>query len=591
MKLQRMLVFSRRPFLFLAFFALLAVGGPAAQERGRTEYLQVPDLTGSRGGNMVLAIGSDPSSFNRMFASGLPAISVTDRISADLVHVNRGTLQIEPSLATRWETDKTGRIYTLHLRRGVRFSDNTPFTADDVVFSLQALTDPRSAAPLAGQIETDGTFPQVRKLGDYTVQLTFRRAVGMGLRMLDSVPMLPKARLNHAYRQGRFAEAWNPTVAPGDVAGLGPFRLREYQRGVKIVLERNPHYWKKDRAGVTLPYLDTLTFLVIPDFNSEALRFRQGELHLMNSPSLSPENYAMLRRTQDGYVLRDLGPGLALDYLWFNLNRGTGAQGRPSVDPEKLAVFEKSEFRRAVSHALDRDGMTRSILLGLGSPQYGPVSSGNRQWHNPAIPRTEYDPAHARKLLAQIGLRDANRDGILEYGGSGRPLDLSLFTSRGNSVREKAAQVIRDNLARIGIRVGIQHLLPNEIASRFLRSFDYDAILFGFAPTDVAPDLQTNLWMSSGSIHFWQPYQKKPQRAWEASLDGLISRLVVSAVEVERKASFDRAQEIWAREMPAIPTIAPDILVGWSRRLENVRPSVLVPHLVWNAEAISVRRR
>jgi len=166
---------------------------------------------------------------------------------------------------------------------------------------------------------------------------------------------------------------------------------------------------------------------------------------------------------------------------------------------------------------------------------------------------------------------------------------LSLFTSRGNNIREKLAQVIRDNLSKAGIRIGVQHYLPNEIASRFLATFEYEAILFGFTPTDVTPDLQTNLWYSNGNIHFWQPNQKKPERPWEATMDDLISRLVVSTADAERKASFNRAQEIWARQMPAIPIIAPNILVAWSNKLNNVRPSILAPHLIWNAEEITKR--
>jgi peptide/nickel transport system substrate-binding protein len=578
---------ARRSVAVWAILSLTVIAVPCAQGQERTDYLRLEQLTGVRGGNLVLSISSDPSNFNRMLTSVLSSAAVAERLSADLVHINRSDFRLEPSLAVRWESDRDGRVYTIHLRRGVRFSNNTPFTADDVLFTWQVLTDPNIQCAMAGQVETDGAFPSMAKIDDYTVRLTFRQPVGMGLRMLDSVPILPKSVLLKPYQEGRLEKAWGPTANPAEVAGLGPFRLKEYQRGIRVVLERNPYYWKKDRAGQTLPYLDSVTYMIIPDLNSEALQFRQGELDLVNA--LNPENYAMLRRTRTNYTLRDLGPGLAMEFLWFNLNLGRHKAGKAFVDPEKMAIFEKTEFRQAVSHALDRKGMVSAILLGLGTPQYGPVSSGNRTWYHSGLFRTEYNPGHARELLAKAGLKDSDGDGILEYGTKRQPFDLTIFTTRGNSVREKLAQVVRDNLAKAGIRVGIQQLLPNELVTRFLDSFEYEAVLFGFTPTDVAPDLQTDLWYSSGKTHFWCPNQEKPQRQWEATMDSLISSLVKALDPSVRKLNFNQVQDIWARQMPAIPTIAPNILVGWGNRIRNVRPSIMRPHLIWNIEEICKR--
>jgi peptide/nickel transport system substrate-binding protein len=576
----------------LTFLCLILVSAlpnlSAAQNRERVDFLQLKNLSGVRGGNLVVALPSDPSNFNRMLiVPNLASAAVADRLSADLVHINRSDMTLEPSLALRWEADKTGRVYTVHLRHGIRFSNNSPFTADDVVFSLQVLTDPNVQSALAGQLEMDGTFPSIAKIDDYTVQLTFSRPIGMGLRMLDSVPILPKSLLLKAYQEGRIATAWGPTANPAEVAGLGPFRLKEYQRGERIVLERNPYFWKKDRSGQTLPYLDSITFLIINDLNAEALRFREGELDMANS--LNPEHYAMLRRAATGFTVRDLGPGLTMEFLWFNLNRDRMSTGRAFADAEKLAIFEKADFRKAISYALDRKGMANSILLGLGTPQYGPVSSGNKIWYHTGLSSTGYNPAYSRELLAKAGLKDSNGDGILEYGSKKLPLEISLFTSRGNSVREKLVQVIQDNLSKVGIRVSIQLFLPNEIASRFLSSYEYEAVLFGFTPTDIAPDLQTDLWYSSGHNHFWRPNQDKPQHPWEAAMDSLISKFTRSVDPSVRKSSFNQMQEIWAEQMPAITTIAPNVLVGWSNRLDNVRPSILRPHLLWHVEEICKR--
>ena len=133
----------------------------------------------------------------------------------------------------------------------------------------------------------------------------------------------------------------------------------------------------------------------------------------------------------------------------------------------------------------------------------------------------------------------------------------------------------------------IQLILPNELGARLMESLDYEAILYGFAPTDVAPDLQTDLWYSSGEHHFWCPRQAKPIRPWEGQMDQLTTTLIRSVNPTTRKEAFAQIQDLWARELPAIPIVGASILSGWSNRIGNVKPSILPPHLLWNAEELT----
>lgn len=577
--------------LFCLLITALGLQGGGAQQAEPVDYLLLPNTSGVRGGNLVASVNADPASFNRLLTSMLAHTMIAERLSADLVHINHSTFASEPSLAKSWEVDKTGKIYTIHLRRGIRFSDGSPFTADDVVFTFQVVQDPKIESFLAGQVKVDGVYPAVTKIDNYTVRLAFSRPVGMGLRMLDSLPIFPKNRVLKAYQEGRFESAWGPGAAPADIVGLGAFRLKEFKRGERVVLERNPYYWKKDKAGQILPYLDSITFLIIPDRNAEALRFKAGDTDVIDE--LSAESYADLRRSQNEgkYTLRDLGPGLRMEYIWFNLNRGTNSAGKPFVDPEKRAVFERTEFRRAVSHAIDREGIARSILLGLGTPQYGPISSGNKVWYYTGIPRTEHDPARANILLGQLDLKDTDGDGIREFGANHQPLEFTLLTQRGAAMRERIGQVVQENLAKVGIRLRVQSILPNELGARSLESFDYEAVLYGFTPTDVTPDLMTDVWYSSGEHHFWNPRQAKPVRPWEAQIDQLTTQLIRSNDPATRKEIFAKIQDLWARELPAIPIIAINIVPGWSNRIGNVRPSILTHHVIWNADELTKNPR
>ncbi len=562
-----------------------------AQPQVAVEYLSRPDLSGTRGGHLIASISTDPATFNRLFASGRANALVADQLSADLVHINRRTYELEPALATRWELAPDGRTYTVHLRRGLRFSDGSPFTADDVIFTMTALQDPRSESTIADQLRVDGKFPTVAGIDSQTVRITMPRPVGTGLRAFDSIPILPKSRLLKSYQDGSLSDAWGPVADPKEVVGLGPFRLKEYHRGIRVVLERNPYYWKKDRSGQILPYLDMISFLVVQDRNAEALRFETGEVDVLTD--MSSEHYARLRRSGQApeFTLKDLGPGLGMDFLWFNLNPRKTASGTPWVDPEKQALFQQAGFRRAISNALDRDGIVRSVLLGLGTPQFGPISSGNKVWYDTGTPTPAYAPKQARSLLAQIGLKDTDAGGTLLFGSRHRPLEFVLLTARGNAARERSSEIIRQNLAQVGIRVSIQFLPPAELAGRFLSSSDYEAILFGLTPTDIVPDLQTDLWYSSGRFHFWNPNQSRPGTPWEAEMDSLIGRMVQSMDPEARMKAFRQVQEIWARQMPAIPTIAPNILSGWRNAVGNVRPSIMVPYLLWNTDELTRRAR
>jgi len=576
----------------IGILLLLQLLAPAlVGQKESTEYLVRADLSGTRGGNLVASISTDPATFNRMFATGRANAMVAEQLSADLVHINRTTFEVEPALASRWEVGPDHRTYTIHLRHGLSFSDGTPFTADDVVFTLNVLQDPRWDSIMADQLRVDGKFPAVARIDAYTVRLTWPRQVGTGLRALDSIPMLPRQRLLNAYNAGAFDSAYGPTAPPQEVVGMGPFRLKEYQRGVRVVLDRNPYYWKKDKAGQALPYLDTLTFLVIEDRNAEALRFQAGELDLLNI--ISSESYSSLRgsnRTNE-MTLKDLGPGLSMDFLWFNLNSGKSQAGKPFLDPGKRAIFENASFRQAVSCALDRAAMVRSVYGGLGTPQYGPISSGNKTWYNSGLSPISFNQSRAKALFAQVGLKDTNGDNLLEYGAGGRPFEINLVTTRGNAARESIAEIIRDYLSQVGIRMSVQLVLPNELHARFAQSFDYEAMLFGFTPSDVVPDLQADLWYSSGGSHFWHPNQTNPGTPWEAEIDSLTTRLVQSLDPDVRRKAFSQVQEIWAAQMPAIATVAPNQLTAWRNTLGNIRPSVLPPFLLWNSEELTKRGR
>jgi peptide/nickel transport system substrate-binding protein len=193
--------------------------GPAAIP-GSTDQEQV------RGGQIVASARTEPRSFNRLASSDQTTDMFATLMQGRLVRINRSSFDLEPWLAERWESSPGGRTYTLHLRQGVVWSDGTPFTSADVLFSLQAAYDPRVASVVASSLMVAGQPIAAAAPDEATVVLTYAVSSGPGLRLLDMLPILPRHKLQSALDDGTLGKAWDTTTNPADIVGTGPFLLR-----------------------------------------------------------------------------------------------------------------------------------------------------------------------------------------------------------------------------------------------------------------------------------------------------------------------------------------------------------------------------
>ena len=359
------------------------------------------------GGELVASIRSEPATYNRYAPAGIRAATelVTLLTHAPLVRINRTTDQLEPWLAESWTTSPDGLTYTLKLREGVTFSDGEPLTSADVLFSFRAVYDPVVKSGLQPTFLVKGKPLAVRAPDPHTVVIGFPEPFAPGLRLLDMLPIFPKHKLEAALNAGKLAEEWVPSKPLTDIAGLGPFVLSEHVAGQRLVLTRNAHYFRRDAAGVQLPYLDRLILSVVADQSTEALRLEAGETDLMSNGEIRPQDYAGFKRLagQSRLKLLDIGVGLDPDFLAFNLRkeRADGPAGRLAADA------------RVPSRRLGRrrpNGDRQRGVPGRGrSRSTGPMSPGNRTWYDASVSAGAFDPAEARRLLAAAGLRDGER--------------------------------------------------------------------------------------------------------------------------------------------------------------------------------------
>jgi peptide/nickel transport system substrate-binding protein len=530
---------------------------------------------------LVSSLRAEPRTFNRYAGRDTPLELITHLTQARLVRIDRRTQELEPWLAESWTTSPDGLSYTLKLRQGLTFSDGAPFTSADVVFAFQAIYDRKTDSVLGDSMRVDGKPLAVTAPDPSTVVVRFPSPFGPGIRLLDNLAILPRHKLQAALDAGTLAKAWDLATPPADIAGLGPFVLKTYQPGQRLVFERNPRYWRMDARGQRLPVLDRLTLEIVPDQNAELLDLQTGQIDFTQS-EVRPEDYATLKRAADkGQLsLLDLGVGLDADSFWLNLR-----PNRPAT--AKRPWLLRTELRRAISHAVDRRAFADTVFLGAAVPVFGPITPGNQRWYSPNLPKFDYDVAAAKRLLAGLGLADRDGDGLLE-DRTGATAGFTLMTAKGNTALERGAAFIAQELRKVGLAVEVAALDPGAAIDRIERG-DYDAVYFRFLTTDLDPALNIDLWVSSGSAHVWNPGQATPGTEWEREIDHLMGRQVTALDQAQRKMLFDQVQTIVAEQLPMIQFAAPRIYLATSARVEHATPALLRPAILWNPDTLGVR--
>ncbi|HTQ61457.1 MAG TPA: ABC transporter substrate-binding protein [Candidatus Solibacter sp.] len=561
---------------------------PRPQQAGSTEEpLVLHGEIGRSGGRLVVALRDEPKTLNPLTAADSPSREVIGAMQSDLIHIDRATQLTEPSLAKSWKISPNGLQYTLTLRKGLRFSDGHPLDAGDVLFTFRVYLDEHVHATQRDQLIVGGKPITVRKLDAQTLLFQLAKPYGAEERLFDGLAILPRHLLEKPYQEGKLNQFWTPSTPPNELAGLGPFRLKEYIPGQKMVLERNPYYWKTDAKGNRLPYLDELDFLFVPSADAQVLRFQSGETDILTH--IGAENFAALSRRPRGYTMSDAGPGLEYNFLFFNLN-DLGEKSSPEI-ARKQAWFRDVKFRQAVSAAIDRQAIVRLVYQGRGAALWGPVTRGDRRWIDATIPHPPRSLERARALLKEAGFSwstSPNGDSSL-HDSSGNLVEFSLLTSASNADRSKMATLIQSDLQQLGMHVQVVPLEFRSLVDRVLQTKEYDACLLGLANSDTDPTPNLNVLLSSGGAHFWNPSQSHPATPWEAEIDRLMEQQLSTPGYAPRKKLYDRVQEILAEEQPMIFLASPDILVGAKNTLANIHPAILEPYLLWNVEQLFFR--
>ena len=535
----------------------------------------------------MIALRSEPKTVNPLIAADATSREVIGTMQADLVHINRATQVTEPALAKSWKISPDGLRYTLVLRRGLKFSDGYPLDVDDVLFTFRVYLDENVHAPQRDLLVIDGKPLTVRKVDSQTILFELPKPYGVAERLFDGLAILPRHLLEKPYEEGKIAQLGALGTPPNQWAGLGPFRLKEYVAGQRLVLERNPWYWETDEKGNRLPYLNELVFLFVPSADAQVLRFQSGDTDVISR--LGAENFSVLSRQQGAYIMKDGGPGLEYNFLFFNLNDPNEKTSAEIVQRQKW--FREAKFRQAVSAAVDREAIVRLVYQGRGAPLWGLVTPGNRRWQDEKMPHPARSLETARALLKEAGFSwttASNGESAL-IDSAGKPVEFSIITSSSNADRAKMAALLQDDLKQLGMHVQVVPLEFRSLLDRVTQTKEYDACIMGIASFDADPNSDINVWLSSGGTHLWNPSQARPATPWEAEIDRFIDEQMYARTFEQRKKLYDRAQELLWEYQPMIFLASPDILTGAKKSVGNFRPAVLEPYVLWNVEQLYLK--
>jgi peptide/nickel transport system substrate-binding protein len=515
-------------------------------------------LLAQSGGELRFCLRAEPKTLNPLLAADDSSETIRYLTGGVLVRVNRLTQDLEPELATSWKITNGGKTITFQLRDGLRFSDGTPFSADDVAFTMQQLMDPALHSPTGDAFRSSEGKVATEVLPKNRVRITFPA---------------PIAGLDRLFDQVAIMSAKSPQK---EMAVLGPYYVDENKAGSYLILKRNPNYWEKDPAGRPLPYIDSVRLDIQQNRDIEMLRLTRGEIHFINS--LDAEYFDKVV-AQDPSMAHDAGASLDSEEMWFNQ---VASSPLPAY---KKAWFTSTNFRRAISEAINREDMARIVFRGHARPAIGPVSPANKFWFNAKLQAHPFDQKSALQRLTQDGFH--LQDGVLR-DHDGHVVEFSVITNAGNKSRERMATMIQQDLSGIGIKLNVVTLDFPSLIERITHSFDYEACLLGLVNDELDPNAQMTVWLSSADSHQWNPSQKNPATAWESEIDKLMRAQASTLDPKKRKEDFDKVQEIAWQQEPFIYLVNKNALSAVSPNVRNVHPVVLRPQVYWNIDQLAL---
>ncbi len=469
-------------------------------------------------GTVVFLIESSPANLDPRIGTDAQSERIDALLFDGLVDHNE-SFQFTPALAERWEQPNPLTL-VFHLRTDVRFHDGRSLTAHDVLWTIKSMIDTKSAgAVISPKSAAFGAVESLEAPDERTVVFHLKHADNFLLTNLSTgaIGIVP---------EGSGKDFWQHPI------GTGPFEFVSQQIDQDVILERNPLGWS------VVPKIDRVRFSVVPDAITQSLELEKGSGDVAIN-SLPIDSLPVLA-ARPNLQLEQTG-GTEIQYLGFNLR-----------DP----LLKDVRVRQAIAFAIDRELIIRTLLLGHARPASSLLPESHWAWTGD-VARYDFDPARARQLLDEAGLKP---------GADGIRFHLTMKTSNDEGARLLAA-VLQQQLAGVGIAL--------EIRSYEFATFYSDVTRGAFQIYSMRwvgiqqPDIFSFAFATSN----FSPRGVNRSHYSNAQLDALLDDAATSPDKSLRRAEYVEAQQILARDLPAINLWYRDTVVVQSRRLTHVTPT------------------
>jgi len=564
--------------LVLCFLLGIVFAGIVPSEN--LQYI-VEDVHGKVGGTLYYYSISDPKTFNPAFAQETSSTDITGIMWDSLVDFGKNDEIRGGNLALDWEVTPEGNGWTFTIRKGLQWSDGHPLTAEDVYWTFKNIWFVPENCLSTYDVITDaqGRPPQIEKLDENRVKIWYREPYAVGLRQIGGVQVFPKHIVEPVLSAGKWKEFW--TLADvNKLVGSGPMLVSEYLPDQRVVLKRNPYYFRVDPAGNRLPYFDTLIFISVPNLNTAQLKFEAGELDYL-APQAAQYPNLKAQAAAKKWDVGICGPTYSTLFLAFNQHSPT---------KEQQYWFRNKKFRNALSCAIDRETMIEVIYNGLAQPQWGPVSEAS-PFYDPAVEdlAATFDIAKSRAILKEAGFT-WNAEGKL-IDDRGIQVKFLLTTNAGNNQRETACNLMVDTFGQIGIDVIFNPIDFNTLVGALTATGNWETMVMGLTG-GPDPHSGSNVNRIDGDLHFWNIHPDvgtwaDPDNYWISNEEWQIDRIFRDQVremdEEARWQMFADYQRLFVEEAPLVYTVQALRLYAKKAELKGTDPgSSSSPPILWN---------